>query len=156
MKVPTGGIMNDVISSVDATEKSQKENGGHANVGDTKATRWDEGPAAQEVKDAEGNVIGAKATITPFKIDGVSSIPTDASGIEFYWHTHPKTTVGGVQLGSSTPSVADKSFQGTMKDKGFKGNTFVIGVRDQKVTFYNQSKALITIRYTDFKKIGTK
>lgn len=38
---------------------------------------------------------------------GSQNIPADASNVEFWWHTHPKTEVGGVQLGSSTPSQAD-------------------------------------------------
>jgi len=154
MKVPTGGVMGDVIGSVDATLASQKENGGSSNIGDANATRWDQGSPAKEVKDAEGNVIGAKASITPFVIGGTQNIPTDASNVEFYWHTHPNTTVGGVSLGASTPSDADKAFQGTMQDRGFKGNAFVIGTRGNTVTFYNRNGALITVKYSDFKKNG--
>jgi RHS repeat-associated protein len=156
MNIPTGGVMDDVIDSVADTEVSKKENGGHANKGDANATRWDEGPAAQEVKDANGNVIGAKATVNPFNINGTQSIPTNASNVEFWWHTHPKADVGGVQLGSSNPSEADKSFQGTMQNRGFTGNTFVIGVRSGTVTFYDKNGALMTVSYSDFKKMGGK
>jgi len=156
MKVPTGGVMDDVVSSVDATLTSQKENGGSSNTGDANATKWDEGSPANEVKDAEGNVVGAKASMNPFMIGGTQNIPTDASNVEFYWHTHPNTTVGGVSLGYSDPSDADKSFQGTMQSRGFKGNAFVIGTRSNTVTFYNKNKSLITIKYSDFKKIGGK
>jgi small nuclear ribonucleoprotein (snRNP)-like protein len=155
MNVPTGGVMDDVIDSVTDTSASQKENGGHSNIGDANATRWDEGPAAVAFTDKDGNK-GAKATINPFKIGGKSEVPTDASNVEFWWHTHPKTTVNGISLGSSTPSVADKTFQGKMQSRGFKGNTFVIGVRSSKVTFYNKDKPLMTIKYSDFKKIGGK
>lgn len=108
------------------------------------------------MKDAEGNVTGAKASVKPFMIGGVQSIPTDASNLEFYWHVHPNTTVGGVSMGYSTPSEKDKSFQGTMEGRGFKGNTFVIGARSQTVTFYNSNSPLITIKYSDFKKMGGK
>lgn len=83
MKIPTGGIMDDVISSVDDTKSSEKENGGHSNLGDENATRWDEGPAAIAFTDKDGNK-GAKATLTPFKINGKSEIPTDASNVEFW------------------------------------------------------------------------
>lgn len=147
MKVPTGGVMDDVVSSVDATLISQKENGGSSNTGDANATKWDEGSPAIEVKDAEGNVVGAKASMNPFMIGGTQNIPTDASNVEFYWHTHPNTTVGGVSLGYSTPSSADKSFQETMQNRGFGGNAFVIGARSNTVTFYNKNKSLISIKY---------
>jgi len=63
---------------------------------------------------------------------------------------------GGVSLGYSTPSSADKSFQETMQNRGFGGNAFVIGARSNTVTFYNKNKSLITIKYSDFKKIGGK
>ena len=155
-KVPQEGVMSDVISSVDATNKSQKENGGSSNTGDANATRWDEGAPAQEVKDAQGNVTGAKATINPFVIGGTQSIPTDASQVENYWHVHPNTTVGGVSLGSSTPSDADKSFQANMQNRGYKGNAFVIGARSNTVTFYNSRKSILTIKYSDFRRIGGK
>lgn len=156
IKIPTGQIMDDVIQSVTDTEKSQMENGGHANIGDAKATRWDEGPPATEIKDEFGNVIGAEATLRPFMIGGVQSVPADASNVEFWWHTHPNTTVGGILLGSSNPSEADMTFQAKMQKRGFKGNTFVIGVRSKRVTFYNKDKALITVKYSDFKKMGGK
>jgi len=156
IKIPTGGVMDDVISSVNDTETSEKEHGGHAKFGDANATRWDEGTPAQEIKDASGNVIGARVSLNPFMVGGESQIPTDASNLEYWWHTHPKTSVGGLQLGSSNPSPADFSFQTTMENRGFKGNTFVIGVRSRTVTFYNKDKVLITIRYADFKRMGGK
>lgn len=153
--VPTGGIMDDVINSVNDTETSQKEHGGHANFGDTNATRWDEGAAAVAFKTEDGRD-GAKATLTMFKINGKNEMPSDASNVEFWWHTHPKTKVNGLQLGSSTPSPADFIGQTTMQKLGFKGNTFVIGVRSGRVTFYNEKKPLITIKYSDFKTMGGK
>lgn len=153
MKVPTGGVMKDVINSVDATVTSEREHGGHANFGDANATRWDEGSAAVAFTDKDGNP-GARASLTMFKIDGKNKIPTDASNVEFWWHTHPKTSVNGLKMGSSTPSPADFKGQTTMVNKGFKGNTFVIGTRSGTVTFYNDKKALTTIKYSTFKKIG--
>jgi len=155
-KIPTGGVMDDVINSVNDTETSQKEHGGHANFGDANATRWDQGTPAQEIKDANGNVIGAKASMSAFKVNGQNQMPADASNVEFWWHTHPKTTVGGVQLGNSNPSPADFSFQTKMENRGFTGNTFVIGVRSGKVTFYNKDKSLLTIKYSNFKTMGGK
>jgi len=155
MNVPTGGVMDDVISSVDATLTSEKEHGGHANFGDANATRWDEGPAAIAFTDKDGNK-GAEASLTMFKIGGKNQMPSDASNVEFWWHTHPKTEVNGIQLGSSTPSKADFRGQTTMQKLGFKGNTFVIGTRSNTVTFFNKSKSLMTIKYSTFKKIGGK
>lgn len=153
--IPTSGVMDDVISSVDDTKKSQKENGGHANTGDANATRWDEGPAAIAFIDKNGNP-GAKASLSMFKVGGKNTMPKDASNVEFWWHTHPKTSVNGIQLDSSTPSRADFSGQGVMTKRGFKGNTFVIGVRSGTVTFFNKDKSLITVSYSDFKKMGGK
>jgi hypothetical protein len=106
LKVPTGAVMDDVISSVDDTKTSEKEHGGHSNYGDVNATRWDEGPAAIPFEDQDGNK-GAKASLTMFKIGGKIRMPSDATNVEFWWHTHPNTTVNGVTLGSSTPSDAD-------------------------------------------------
>src|SRR5690554_5148151 len=128
-KVPTGGVMDDVISSVDATSKSQREHGGHSSFGDANATRWDEGPAAELTVGADGSKT-LRASITPFRVDD-KRVNVNPSNVEFWWHTHPKTEVGGLQLGSSNPSPADFSFQGSMQGAGFKGNSFVIGVRDQ-------------------------
>ncbi|MFL9836662.1 RHS repeat-associated core domain-containing protein [Flavobacterium sp. ST-75] len=154
-KIPTGGVMDDVISSVNDTKTSQKEHGGHANIGDSNATRWDEGPAAIGFTDKDGN-LGAKATLTMFKIGGKNKMPSDASNVEYWWHTHPKTSVNGLLLGSSNPSPADFKGQTEMIKREFKGNTFVIGVRSGTVTFYNGKKPLITVKYSDFKTMGGK
>ena len=156
MKVPTAGVMDDVIDSVNDTKASQKENGGHSMIGDSNATRWDEGPTPKAIKDSNGNVIGAEASIVPFIVNGVRQYPT-IRDMEFWWHTHPDVMVEGIPLGSSTPSFNDKMVQRDMKEKGFfKGNTFVIGVGTKKVTFYNSKKPLMTIKYSDFKKMGGK
>ena len=144
--------MDDVISSVEATSKSQREHGGHSSFGDANATRWDEGPAAELTVGADGSKT-LRASITPFRVDG-KRVNVNPSNVEFWWHTHPKTEVGGLQLGSSNPSPADFSFQGSMQGAGFKGNFFVIGVRDQKVSFYNQDKVVLRMNYEVFKQIG--
>lgn len=154
VNIPTGGVMDDVISSVDATNMSQKENGGHSYEGDTKATRWDEGPAAVPFTDKEGNP-GARAAINMFKINGQSQMPSDASNLEFYWHVHPNTAVNGVQLGNSNPTKpSDFIGQKTLENIGFRGNAFVIGARVNKVTFYNSRNTILTIKYNDFKRLG--
>jgi hypothetical protein len=147
--------MDDVINFVNDTRISEKEHGGHANFGDANATRWDEGPAAEPFIDENGNQ-GARARLTMFKINGKIQMPSDASNVKFWWHTHPNTTVNGITLGSSTPSDADYKGQTTMTNLGFKGNTFVIGVGSGTVTFYNKDRALITVGYSDFKKMGGK
>lgn len=97
-----------------------------------------------------------RATLTMFKIDGNNEMPADASNVEYWWHTHPKTTVNGLSLGNSNPSEADFKGQTTMMNIGFKDNTFVIGVRSDTVTFFNGKKPLITIKYSDFKTMGGK
>lgn len=147
--------MGDVISSVEATLSSQREHGGHSMFGDVNATRWDEGPAAVPFVDKEGNQ-GVKATLTMFQINGKNEMPADASNVEFWWHTHPNITINGLTLGSSNPSAADYRGQTIMMNRGYKGNSFVVGTRSNTVTFFNNKKALTTIKYSDFKQIGGK
>ena len=156
MKIPKRGkgIYKDVMKSVDDTRMSKRENGGHAYSGDSKATRWDEGSQAHALFDVEGNVKGAKASTKPFVVNGLDTTPKDASNLETWWHVHPDTKVGGVQLGTSSPSPADKSFQLKLEKSKFTGNTFVIGLRKEKVTFYNGSKSLSTIKLSDFTKMA--
>jgi hypothetical protein len=43
-----------------------------------------------------------------------------------------------------------------MQGLGFKGNTFVIETRTGTVTYYNKDRALMTIKYSNFKKMGGK
>lgn len=43
-----------------------------------------------------------------------------------------------------------------MQQSGYKGNAFVIGVRTNKVTFYNKQRNIITIPYSVFVKLGSK
>lgn len=62
--------------------------------------------------------------------------------------------VPGISLGSSTPSDADYSGQKTMTNRGYKGNTFVIGVRSSTVTFFNKDGALTTVKWADFLRMG--
>lgn len=153
IKLPTNGVADDIIDSVSDTVSEKLEHGGHANKNDTNAIRWDAGAGAQEIKDEQGEVIGARATISPFKINGTQNIPLNTSDLEYWWHVHPNTNVGGLQLGASTPSPSDNAFQGTLMSRGFKGNTFVVGARDQNVTFYNRQKSILTISYEKFKKV---
>ncbi|WP_326983769.1 DUF6443 domain-containing protein [Chryseobacterium sp. MYb264] len=153
IKLPTDGVAGDIVDSVNDTVSEKLEHGGHANKKDTNATRWDAGAGAEEIKNDDGETIGARATISPFKINGSQNIPLNASNLEYWWHVHPDKKVGDLQLGASTPSPSDKAFQGTLMSRGFRGNTFVVGARDQKVTFYNRQKSILTIPYATFKKV---
>ena len=153
MHIPTGQKLEGVKQSYEDTKISQKENGGHANIGDANVTRWDEGLAAISFTDKDGNQ-GAKASLQMFVVNGKNTMPTDASNVEMWWHTHPNTTVNGISLGNSTPSDADYSGQKTMTNRGYKGNTFVIGVRSGKVTFFNKDDILKTVKWTDFLRMG--
>ena len=153
MHVPTGQKLEGVKQSFEDTKLSQKENGGHSNIGDANVTRWDEGPAAIAFTDKDGNQ-GAKATLQMFIENGQNTMPADASNVEMWWHTHPNTTVNGVSLGSSNPSDADYSGQKTMTNRGYTGNTFVIGVRSGTVTFFNKDGALQTVKWSDFLRMG--
>ena len=153
MHIPTGQKLEGVKQSYEDTKISQKENGGHANIGDANVTRWDEGPAAISFTDKDGNQ-GAKASLQMFVVNGKNTMPTDASNVEMWWHTHPNTTVNGISLGNSTPSDADYSGQKTMTNRGYKGNTFVIGIRSEKVTFFNKDGVLTTVKWEDFLRMG--
>lgn len=87
-------------------------------------------------------------------VDGENRMPADASNVEMWWHTHPKTTVNGIPLGDSTPSDADYRGQKAMTSRGYKGNTFVIGVRSGTVTFFNKDGILASVKWTDFLRMG--
>ncbi|MFV0468257.1 MAG: hypothetical protein ACK5MK_04925 [Dysgonomonas sp.] len=71
-----------------------------------------------------------------------------------WWHTHPNTIVNGLSLRDSTPSAADYSGLKTMTDRGYKGNTFVIGIRGATVTFFNKDGILTTVKWKDFLRMG--
>lgn len=153
MHVPTGQKLEGVKQSFTDTQLSQKENGGHSNIGDATVTRWDEGPAAVAFTDKYGNQ-GAQAKLQMFVVNGQNTMPADASNVEMWWHTHPNTTVNGVSLGSSNPSDDDYSGQKAMTNRNYKGNTFVIGVRSETVTFFNKDRALHTVKWSDFLRMG--
>ena len=62
-----------------------------------------------------------------------------------------------------TPVSVDTNFhlyllvgQSNMAGRGFQGNTFVIGVRNGRVTFFDSKGVLTTVKYTDFKRMGGK
>lgn len=89
-----------------------------------------------------------------FVVNGINTMPADASNVEMWWHTHPNTTLNGTSLGSSNPSNADYSGQTIMTKRGYKGNTFVIGVRSGSVTFFNKDRTLETVKWKDFIRMG--
>ena len=153
MHIPTGEKLEGVKKSFDDTLSSQREYGGHSNYGDTSVTHWDEGEAAIAFTDQFGNK-GAMASLTMFIVNGVNIMPDNAANLEMWWHVHPKTTVNGIKLGNSNPSDADFDAQKLMIEKGYKGNTFVIGTRDEKVTFFNKDGVLITVKWSDFLRMG--
>ena len=153
MRIPTGEKLMGVIQSYEDTKVSQKENGGHSYIGDTEVTRWDEGVAATSYSDENGNLI-TRASLQMFVINGQNTMPASTSDVELWWHTHPNITINGVSLGSSTPSSADFKGQNKMVARGYKGNTFVIGVRSNTVTFFNGNRVLITVDWPDFIKMG--
>ena len=140
VKIPTGELMEGVVESVEDTEESQRENGGHAMKGDDTVTRWDEG-SEPVVTDRE-----SRMSIRFFKIGGKSKIPNNISEMVFYWHTHPKRKERELSShGSDKPSKTDKSFQKEMQQSGYKRNTFVIGVRTKNVTFYNNRGIIVKL-----------
>ena len=151
VKIPTGNQMTGVVESVNQSAKSQKENGGHAMKGDNSVVHWDEG--GEPITDDKENSI----SIRPFKIGGKSKIPNNVNDVEFYWHTHPNRKINkNSSFGSSKPSPKDRTFQKEMQQSGYNGNTFVIGLRENKVTFYNKDKNIITMPYPVFVNLGNR
>jgi len=154
-KVPTGGVMDDVIRSVKDTETSGREQGGHSLYGADNGIRWDEGPEPHvRSRHPDGTPAEVAATISPFTVGGVSLVYANWNNVEFYWHTHPDVNVEGVPLGSHFPSPSDLSFQGTMQSRGFTGSPFLIGARTYRVTFYSDRGRELTIPFKTFKRIG--
>lgn len=151
VKIPTGNLMTGVVESVNQSSKSQKENGGHAMKGDNSVVHWDEG-GDPVVKDRESRI-----SISYFKIGGKIKIPNNVSNVAFYWHTHPKISIDeNSSHGSSKPSPKDMKFQKDMQQSGYKGNAFVVGLRENKVTFYNKNKNIITMPYSVFVNLGNR
>lgn len=153
MHIPTGKLLEGVKQSYEDTKRSQRENGGHSIIGENTVTFWDEGPVAVSFIDKEGNP-GAKASLRMFVINGVNTMPSNASNVKTWWHIHPNTTVNGIALGDSVPSEADLNGQRRMVERGYKGNSFVVGTRTDTVTFFNENRPLITVDWEDFLRMG--
>jgi hypothetical protein len=65
----------------------------------------------------------------------------------FFWHIHPN---------GSTPSGGDKWWVGELRKYGFTGNSFLIDVNNNKVTFFNEKGVIIKVNYSDFIKMGNQ
>lgn len=160
MKFPLGDVLKDVEKTVVNTENSGVENGGHYMHGDKNATLWDPGPPA-ELLNIDGNTY-ARAQIHLLRVNGENARPKKMGMVAYWWHVHPKlifrTPLGGkIRLGSSEPSRADYNVQSGYENfAGYKKTTFVIGVRDKKVTFCNGQKTLIRIKYSEFIRMGER
>jgi len=165
--VPTGDVLNEVINSVNDTDVSKVENGGHSMYGQNTATRWDSGPQYKEEQVANrpgaDASFYASASIKPYTVNGKRQF-VDLKEVEFTWHTHPLiTTSNGARLGWSDPSGGQKGAKkgdipniGKNISAGFRGTAFTIGLRDKNVQFYNENGSYLKISYDVFKKIGSK
>lgn len=166
--IPTGEVFDSVVDSVNDTETSKVENGGHSLIGENKATRWDPGPGYKEeqIADRPGSDASFRVTasIKSFYVNSKKLLNFNMEDVEFAWHTHPIiTSVNGGRLGFSDPSGSRKSDQNgdipmmrKHESSGFKGTAFVIGMRDKNVQFYNGKGSYLKISYDVFKKIGSK
>ena len=151
--IPTGQLLTGVKHSYEDTKQSQKENGGHSLLGDVDVTRWDEGPSAKVIVDENGKP-KVTATLRMFIINGENTMPDNTSNVKMWWHTHPDITMEGASLGDSLPSKADYNGQLKMEERGYKGNSFVIGLGSDSVTFFNKRSSLITVSWADFLRMG--
>ncbi|MCE1168185.1 MAG: RHS repeat-associated core domain-containing protein [Sphingobacteriia bacterium] len=153
LRIPTGQIQQDVQHTVSSTIKSglspetRVENGGHSLVGDKSARIWDEGTAVQTQTLPDGR-IERRWSVKPFLIGGKSNqIGGAVSDIEFFWHSHPN---------GSVPSRNDIWWVGELRRHGFTGNSFLIDVNNDRVTFFDEEGVLISIKYEDFKRMGNQ
>ncbi len=153
MLIPTGQILSDVQHSANNTTNSgtspdtRVENGAHVMQGDATARHWDSGTPVKISKDAEGNTTKTWS-VTPFKIGGKKNqFGGDVSKLLYFWHIHPN---------SSTPSSGDKWWVGELRKYGFNGNSFLIDVKNDRVTFFNEKGTLIKVKYSDFIKMGNQ
>lgn len=165
--IPTGEVFNSVVDSVNDTETSKVEHGGHSLTGENKTTRWDPGPEYKEeqvaTRPGADATFNASAGIRPYVVNG-KRLLLDLGTVEFAWHAHPKIkSPNGLRLGSSDPSGWRKGSQrGDIPEmekhisSGFKGTAFTIGLRDKNVQFYNGKSSYLKISYDVFKKIGGK
>ena len=148
--IPTGQIQQDVQYTVEQSLRSgdspenRVEYGGHSLIGDERARIWDPGTTTQTTN-SNGVAIQTR-TLENFKINGkkyqIGGLPET---VEFIWHIHTY---------SSVVSPRDFEKMDGWRADGFKGSAFVVCPNDGKVSFYNESKTLIKIRYEDFKKMG--
>ncbi|MCW3160453.1 RHS repeat-associated core domain-containing protein [Chryseobacterium oryctis] len=157
VRIPTGNRLGAVVQSVEETRKSGRENGGFAYKGDEKVIRSDQGPAAKQ-KMENGKVV-TEASMNPFRVGRQNVRPDNLSNLEILWHTHPNVTLNElsqlpVDLGFSTPSDADKSFQRGLQEDGYTGNSFVIGTKTNDVTYYNSRSTIVTVNYNDLVVAG--
>jgi hypothetical protein len=154
MHIPTGQIQQDVQTTVTNTTNSgtsadtRVEYGGHTIFGDANARLWDKGQP--QVKTTKTNDDGTVITTTQwstnaFQIDGRTQIGGTYSDLEYIWHVHPN---------ASTPSETDITTFSRWRTNGFTGNAFVVGIENGKVTFYNEKGSLITVKYSEFLKMG--
>lgn len=144
-------VTRDVKKAVEKATKNGNAYTGVLRVGDNSVVHWDEGgePVVTETE--------SRISINYFKIGDKVKIPNNVSNVAFYWHTHPKRGESNLSShGSSKPSEADKKFQKDMQQSGYKGNAFIIGLRENKVTFYNKNKNIITIPYPVFVNLGNR
>ena len=141
------------MESVDDTNNSGVENGGHVLNGESRATRWDSGPKPR-IEENDG-AISVVASIVPFIQNG-KRVHVDVSNISFTWHVHPNVSLAGGQLGSSNPSEYDYSFLAKMRPFGYTGNPFIIGTNNNSVSFYNERRVIKRISYKNFLLMGGK
>ena len=144
--------MEDVISSVNQTDETGRENGGHSIFGDKSISFWKEGGTFQKFTSKDGDS-GYRATVSQFKkTNGDIYVLKDYSAVEFHYHIHP--CISQIRKsGLANPSDTDLLTMGDNYTNKFRGTAFVIGLRSNKVQFYGDKKSYITISYEVYKKI---
>jgi len=161
MHVPTGQVQQDVQQTATATTNSgtspdtRVEHGGHALHGMGHALIWDPGRPMVIGTDPDGNTTKTWS-LTPFKIKGNHQVGRyftfqsepigNISDIKHIWHIHPN---------GSDPSSSDYKAMSGWRKEGFTGNTFLIDVNNNRVTFFNKN-ILMKVDYNDFRRMGNQ
>jgi RHS repeat-associated protein len=163
LRIPTGKVLEAVKLSYEKTIASGNvglEHGGHKYSDEDDAVNWDPGEPA-EFKNGK-----LEASVKAFFVEGRNLFPSSkqAPKLEFWWHSHPNTeyrhTEPGYEtqtltLGYSSPSDEDIRAARILENRGFKGNSFILGTRSETVGFFNSKNPnLGKMKYSDFVKTG--
>ncbi len=144
--VPTFKDFITILKSLKTANELQVETGASKDA-DGNIHIWDNGGKLNF--DADG--VPKNQQIKAFNLNG-ESLPKRKYS-QWYYHVHPKIRYLN-QMGKSEPSDTDKVYDADiMRKKGYKGATFVIGGKDEKITFYYGMTIIFTAKIKNLIKV---